>query len=299
MPKISVILPTYNCENFVAKTIKSVLNQTFEEFEFIIIDDASTDRTRNIINFFAKKDRRIKVILNKKNLGIPKTLNKAIREASGKYIAILNHDDLWKPKKLELQFDFLEKNLNIALCGTWVKLIDEKDKFIGKVSLPTSSATIVENLKKGYAGLFQPAVMIRKEIFEKIGGYREDLKTTEDIDIFIRIGEIYKITNIPQYLTLIRLHINSFTVENYPQLIGKGNFKKYEEMDKLLLIAERYKYHLNVSLYFCSKSIFQNLFKIKGWSFLINLLLPRFLKKLKNQLRKLIHNLPKRLSIMF
>ena len=106
-PAISVIMTAYNTEKYIKEAIESILNQTFKDFEFIIVDDGSTDNTRLIIEEYAKKDRRIKILYNKKNLGIVKSLNKAIAIAKGKYIARMDSDDVSKLNRLEKQFVFM------------------------------------------------------------------------------------------------------------------------------------------------------------------------------------------------
>jgi glycosyltransferase involved in cell wall biosynthesis len=130
--KISIIMAVYNSENYLSKTIKSVLNQSFKYFEFIIINDGSNDNSRKIINKFKKDDKRIILIDNKENIGLTKSLNKGIKIASGKYIARIDSDDISLPDRLKIQYTFLEKNPKYFLIGGNIIIIDGKDEIIKK-----------------------------------------------------------------------------------------------------------------------------------------------------------------------
>ena len=133
---VSIITPTYNCGHFVEETIRSVIAQTYGSWEMIIVDDCSTDQTRDIIEKWVKQDSRIRYYRNEENLGPALTRNKALREARGRWIAFLDSDDLWKPEKLERQIDFMSKN-NYAFTYHLYDEIDEQSKPTGtKVSGP-------------------------------------------------------------------------------------------------------------------------------------------------------------------
>ena len=127
-PKISVIMPTYNSESFLRESIDSILNQTFKDFELIVIDDCSTDSSLKIIKEYKRKDNRIFFLKNDKNLGHNKTRNKGLKIAKGKYIAILDSDDISLEKRLEIQYAYLEKNPHIFLVGSSAIYIDENGK---------------------------------------------------------------------------------------------------------------------------------------------------------------------------
>ncbi|TAL60337.1 MAG: glycosyltransferase family 2 protein [Bacteroidetes bacterium] len=124
-PVISVLMPVYNVEKYIGEAIDSILNQTFRDFEFIIVDDASTDNTLSIIQSFS--DLRIKIIRNENNLMLAASLNKGLQVARGKYVARMDGDDVSHPKRLEKLFDFLEKNPNIDICGSAMKLMDHEN----------------------------------------------------------------------------------------------------------------------------------------------------------------------------
>src|SRR3989344_1456117 len=128
-PKISVIMSVYNGMPYLEQAAESVLNQTYKNFEFIIVDDASTDDTLKYLKLL--KDRRIKLIRNKKNLGLAASLNIALRQAKGDYIARMDADDISYPERLDIQLKFLTKNKSIDLCGSWVTLINDEGEKIG------------------------------------------------------------------------------------------------------------------------------------------------------------------------
>src|SRR3989344_5781814 len=121
--KISVLMPAYNARKYIGEAIESILNQTFKDFEFIIINDCSTDKTKKIIEEYANKDARIKLINNATNLGLTKSLNIGLKEARGEYVARLDADDVALPERLEKQYEFMEKNKETTLVGAWAEII--------------------------------------------------------------------------------------------------------------------------------------------------------------------------------
>ena len=129
LPILSVLMPVFNSELFVAEAIESILNQTFKDFEFLILDDASTDKSFEIIKDFGKRDSRIKVCQNEKNLGVVESRNKLINLSKGKYIAWLDSDDIAIKTRLEKQVNFLEEHPEIGMVGAW---LIKSDKFCNK-----------------------------------------------------------------------------------------------------------------------------------------------------------------------
>jgi glycosyltransferase involved in cell wall biosynthesis len=167
-PLISVVMPVLNGEKYIGEAVKSVLNQTFKKFELIIINDGSTDNTLKVIDQF--KDKRIRIIINEKNLGLVKAINKGIFAAKGKYIARCDADDINKEDRFKKQIDFLEKNSNYVLVGSTVELIDELGKKIdeslvrkGYNSLPITDAQIRKEVLVRNP-ISHPSIMIRKSL---------------------------------------------------------------------------------------------------------------------------------------
>lgn len=217
-PLVSIILPTYNREQYIRKAIDSVLDQTYRNFELIIINDGSTDETTEIVSEFSKKDLRVRIITNKVNLGLVKTLNRGIRDALGKYIARLDDDDFWCDKrKLEKQVDFLEKNIEYALVGGGVIRIDKEGKEIVRYLLPENDGNIRKIILVDNA-FAHSTVLFRKDIWEKTGGYDKGFDGLEDRDLWLKIGRLNKFYNFQEFFVyyLVHEHDNpGYVARNY------------------------------------------------------------------------------------
>ena len=201
-PLISVIMPVYNEEKTVKKAVESVLKQTYREIELIIIDDASTDSTPKIISELAKEDDRIVMLRNSVNRGITYSLNRGLRKASGKYIARIDGDDWYHPRKLELQMTFLEERRDYGIVGTFYVLLT-RDKMALKISLPITHEEILKQL--AYRNAFaHSSIMVRKDILDTVGYYDERYEYAQDYDLYFRILSISKGYNIPKYLLFRR-----------------------------------------------------------------------------------------------
>lgn len=199
IPLISIILPTYNRAEYISKAIESVFLQTFKDFELIIVNDGSTDNTPKILSEFEKKDSRVKVITNTTNIDLVKTLNKGIRAAQGKYIARIDDDDIWSdPKKLEKEFSFLENNSDYVLVGGGVVRIDAQGKEIMRYLLSEKDEDIRKAILQNNT-FAHSNVLFRKDAWERVGGYNEELKFSEDWDLWMRFGTIGKFYNLQEY----------------------------------------------------------------------------------------------------
>ena len=199
--KVSVILPTHNGSKYISKAIESVLSQSLEDLELIIIDDGSTDRTSEVVKEFTKKDKRIVFENNKENLGIQKTLNKGIQMARGEYVARIDDDDEWVYlDKLEEQTAFLDRHGNYVLVGTGVIVVDEDRKELFRFMQPETDAEIRDKmlLKSCFT---HSTVMFRKDTALEIGGYSEEEGAlhVEDYDLWLRLGVVGKLYNLRQY----------------------------------------------------------------------------------------------------
>ena len=146
-PRITVLMSVYNGEKYLKEAIDSVLSQTFKDFEVLIINDGSIDKTSKILKTY--KDPRIRIINNKKNIGLTKSLNKGLKLARGEYIARMDDDDVSKPNRLEKQFEFMEKNSKYAVVGSFIEIIDSKGNLSNKVERPIKPKDIGERLLKG------------------------------------------------------------------------------------------------------------------------------------------------------
>jgi glycosyltransferase involved in cell wall biosynthesis len=206
VPTISVIMPVYNGEKYLREAIDSILNQTYRDFEFIILNDGSTDSTEEII--LSYDDPRIVYVKNKENLQIVKTLNQGIALAKGKYIARMDADDISLPRRFEKQIALMTARPDIDVCGTWYKTFGEKE-YLQK--LPTQDEQIKVDLLF-YTSLAHPSIMMKKSIFDECK-YSENFPKAEDYALWIELADKFKFANIPESLLHYRLHQNQTGTE--------------------------------------------------------------------------------------
>lgn len=210
-PKISVLMPAYNVENYISESVLSILNQSFKDFELIIVDDCSTDKTWNILQELAKTDERIKIFRNNNNLYIAGTRNVLLSKAQSPYIAWQDADDISYPKRLEIQYEFLKKHHKVGIVGGFLEFFkDSKASSIRKYA--PDDKTLRKNIFK-FSPVAQPAAMIRKECFEKVGEYNLKYPPAEDIDMSFRIGNCYEFANIQQPVIKYRQYESSATYQ--------------------------------------------------------------------------------------
>ncbi|MBR6730499.1 MAG: glycosyltransferase family 2 protein [Alphaproteobacteria bacterium] len=205
-PLISVVMSTYNRAPLLSRAIDSILNQTFTDFEFIIIDDGSSDKTPEILAEYAKKDKRIRVITNNPNKGLIYSLNKGLEEAKGKYIARMDDDDISLPNRFMKQYDFMEKNPDIAVAGSWIGNPDNNQKW--GFHDQTDPEKIKMFLYLNSVPISHPAAFIRRSFLTQHNiTYSNEYKAAEDRKFWLDIMDADgKITNIPEVLLLFRLH---------------------------------------------------------------------------------------------
>jgi glycosyltransferase involved in cell wall biosynthesis len=210
MPKVTVLMTVYNGEKFVHEAINSILTQTLQDFEFLIINDGSTDQTRNIISSY--KDSRIILIDNDSNLGITRSLNRGLNLAQGEFIARLDSDDIAEPERLARQVSFLEANPNVTLVGSWYRTIDEQGNILEKHTLPCDCIKIRWGLLF-YTPFIHSSVTFRKDdVLQKVGLYNEDFIYTQDHELWVRIAKIFPVANLDEYLMQYRVHASSVTL---------------------------------------------------------------------------------------
>lgn len=241
-PKITAVMAAYNAENYIKESVESILNQKFRDFEFIIINDASTDRTLKILEKYSKKDSRIKLIKNGKNLGQTASRNKALKLAKGKYIAIMDADDISLPERFEKQYNYLEKHKEIFLLGTGVNRVDESGQYIRTPKVFTTSEKLKNALIKNNC-LYHPTIMFRNEGKHF---YRDKFRYSEDYDFYLLLlSQNKKLSNLKE--TLLKYRMSSTGIgrsrkaqeilfsqkarEFYNQRIVRG-FDDYEKFDK-------------------------------------------------------------------
>lgn len=206
-PTLSVIMPCYNSEKFIEVSVRSILEQTFDDFELIIIDDASTDST--IQRLEQINDARIRIIKKQKNTGITDSLNLALKIASGKYIARMDSDDISEKERFEKQIQYLEHNTEVVLCGSWYKTFPD-----GSIArLPEKHDEIKIWLLYSNA-ICHPSVMFRKQFFiDHFLNYNKNSEPAEDYELWTRVVGIGKIANVPRILLHYRLHNQQVSYE--------------------------------------------------------------------------------------
>ena len=211
---VSVIMAVCNGEKFLQDAVESILKQSVDDFELLIIDDGSTDGSWEILESFAKKDSRVRLI-RQKNIGLTKSLNIGLRHARGELIARMDGDDLCLPNRFSTQLDFLRQNPDVVACGSNVELIDSEGYRIGVYRRPQTHDEIEEHFWSGLAGaIVHPSAMIRSDALKKIGGYNERFSKCQDYDLWFRLAEIGRLANVPEVLLQWRQHANSICYQS-------------------------------------------------------------------------------------
>jgi glycosyltransferase involved in cell wall biosynthesis len=213
---VSIILPTYNGSPYIKKAIESVLSQTYKNWELIIIDDCSLDRTSSIVANYINLNSNIKYIKNNENLGVQKSLNKGLSVSKGEYIARIDDDDEWiDVDKLKTQVEFLESNIGYVLIGTGALLVDEDDELLSKYLLPKSDLEIKNKILSKNC-FVHSSVLFKKNTAQEVGGFSENeaIKHVEDYDLWLRLGMKGKLFNLNTYSTALRVRSQSLTYKN-------------------------------------------------------------------------------------
>lgn len=227
-PKISVIMAVYNGMPYLKQAVESILSQTYKNFEFIIVDDGSKDNTWQYLKSLKDKQslrssakaaiikqslrsspkaaglKRIKLIRNKKNLGLAVSLNKALLTVSGDFIARMDSDDISLPTRFKTQIEFLLDHPQIDICGSWADLIDKDSKIIGEKKYPVKDQDIKKALN-WYSAIIHPTFMARIFFYTHLKGYNPKFDLAEDYELLLRAKSKFKMANIPQKLLLWRL----------------------------------------------------------------------------------------------
>lgn len=200
---ISIIMSVRNGDDYLQEAIDSILKQTYKNFEFIIVDDFSTDKTRLILSRI--KDKRIKVITNKVPKGLTKSLNIALRQSKGELIARMDADDISRKDRLQLQAIFLKNNPNTGVVGSWAEVIDKNGNNISLEKFPAGDTDIKENIFI-FNPFKHPSVTFRKHLVDTLGYYDEGFDGAEDYEMWLRLAPHTKFANIPKPLISYRIH---------------------------------------------------------------------------------------------
>lgn len=208
-PAISVVMSTYNRAAFLPRSIDSILNQTFKDFEFIIINDGSPDETAKVLSLFSVKDKRIRVITNEENKGLIYSLNKGLEEARGKYIARMDDDDIALPTRFEKQYAFMEQNPDFVVVGSWIGRPENGKKWGFHDETNPDKVKMMMYLNS--VPISHPASFLRRDFLNKHNiRYSYDYKAAEDRKFWLDIMDAGgKIGNVPEVLLLFRLHASN------------------------------------------------------------------------------------------
>lgn len=216
-PLVSVIVPAYNAQLYLVEALQSILEQTYQQIEIIVLDDASTDDTLLIARQFSIKDSRIKVVSNDKNLYIAGNRNKGISLAKGKYIVWQDADDISLPLRIEKLVNLMESDSSIGLAGSNIQVFDEHgDKEVREYS--TDDVELRKCIFK-YSPVAQPAAIVRKACFDAVGVFNEAYPPAEDLDLSFRVGCLYKFGNVNETLLRYRLSPTNQTYRHTKKMI--------------------------------------------------------------------------------
>jgi len=210
MPRVSVVIPVRNGAKFIRQTIESVLQQTFQDFEIIVIDDGSTDRTLDVVSAF--KNSKIKTF-SYSNSGLAASRNRGFQHATGDFIAFLDADDLWTPDKLEAQLKVLGKNPKAAVAYSWTDLINEAGENVGVGNRPLHQGNVYKNLLMGNFLYHGSNPLIRRAALEAVGGFDAKFAGVEDWDLYLRLAATYDFAVVRRPQILYRLSQNSMSTD--------------------------------------------------------------------------------------
>ncbi|MCL6433136.1 MAG: glycosyltransferase [Leptolyngbyaceae cyanobacterium HOT.MB2.61] len=209
-PTISVSMAVYNSAPYLQESVESILGQTFSDFEFLIIDDGSTDNSFEILQKYAAQDSRIR-LTGRENRGISKTRNEMLFQAQGEFIAVIDADDISLNHRFARQVEFLRQNPEYVCVGSSVDWIDDRGRFVGHCSMPEDNDELQRLMLGGVSLLHHSSSMFRRIAALGVGGYDESLQTSLDLDLWLKLGEVGKLANLKETLILYRLHQNSVT----------------------------------------------------------------------------------------
>ncbi len=211
VPAISIVMPVYNGGRYLAAAVESILAQDFADFEFVIVDDGSTDDSLRQLEAFAARDLRLKVI-SRANTGIVGALNDGVNAAKAELIARMDADDVCVPHRLRVQRDYLLANPKCVAVGSRILLIDSEGWPIREMCEERTHAEIDEaNMRGGGAAMNHPSVMFRAAALKRVGTYKQELIYAEDLDLWLRMAEVGELYNLPEVLLHYRMHAQSIS----------------------------------------------------------------------------------------
>lgn len=227
-PRVSVLMPVYNGERYLRKAVESILNQTFTDFEFIIVDDGSTDNTWQILQGYVANEPRIVLVRNETNIGLAGSLNKGLGLARGEYISRMDADDVSLPERLAAQVAFLDEHPEVGVVGCAVHLIDADGSPMRVRRYPTMHGSILWALCF-HTPLAHPTVVFRKAVVERVGGYDAASLANEDRDLWQRLSSVTRFANLPQVYLLYRRHPDKVS-RRYAEVQARNSAKSGQRL---------------------------------------------------------------------
>lgn len=213
-PILTVVMPVYNAESYLCDSIDSILTQTFTDFEFIIVDDASTDSSIEILKRYENKDKRIKLIRNEKNLMQGASVTRALNEAQGDFIARMDADDISDKYRFEKQINFLRNNRKVVAVGSQCRLINKKGKIVGEKTFPTDFESIYKYIFE-FCPVQQPTMMFAvKRLPFDFKFYDHGMSPVEDVELLLKLFKYGKVENMNEYLLKYRIHGENSSLRN-------------------------------------------------------------------------------------
>jgi glycosyltransferase involved in cell wall biosynthesis len=216
-PRVSVVIPVYNGEAYLAEAITSVLGQTLEELELVAVDDGSQDGSRAILERYAREDDRIRVVANERNLGASAAMNRGWRLARSPYIARMDADDVALPGRLSRQVEFLDAHPSVAAVGGGAITIDSGGRRLSTVRFPTSHRAIRSTLLR-HNCISHSSVTMRRAVLAAVGGYRFGCDA-EDYDLWLRLSEHFELAAVPEPVILYRLHLQQISISSLERMV--------------------------------------------------------------------------------
>jgi glycosyltransferase involved in cell wall biosynthesis len=214
-PLVSVSISVFNAGHYLRPAIDSILSQSFQDFELLLLDDGSIDNSFEIMQKYAARDERVR-ILRQDNQGVPKTRNQLLALARGEFVAVMDADDIALPHRLERQVEFLQHQPEVVCVGGSYQLIDEAGRLIlNRFAVPETDADVQAQLLSGFGGMHHPCLLIRRSAMLQVGGYTETMVTGSDIDLCLKLGELGQLVNLKEAVLQYRIHSQSLTERNH------------------------------------------------------------------------------------
>ncbi|MNO28193.1 putative glycosyltransferase EpsE [compost metagenome] len=257
MPKISVLMPVYNNEAYLDSAIESILDQSFSDFEFIIINDGSTDKSGDIIARYS--DPRIKRIDNTVNCGVTESLNKGLQLAVGEFIARMDSDDFSHPNRFSRQLSYMESHPNVGVCGSNVQVMGSEEVWYQPEQPDEVKCRLLFN-----CCLAHPSVMLRREILVNHSlQYDAYYNYAEDYQLWTQLSHVTKLSNVPEVLLYYRLHDAQISKSYTTDQVEQAQRIKYEQLIRLGIEVseEEFSAHLNL----CEGKGFSDTDRKKNW----------------------------------